>query len=207
MIDREPVDVVVADDHELVRAALVTHLHGTGWLRCVGEAGAGAEAISLVATLRPAIALVDLGLPDMTGFDVARAIAIEAPETRVLLVSSRISVELVHSGFDAGAWGYLSKVSSVELLSDAVRSVMDGVRYVDPEAGALLAPAVSGLLADDEIRVLEHMVAGRDDAAIASRLRVSVDEVAAAVASLLDKLECSSRAAAIDRAIRQGLAE
>jgi DNA-binding NarL/FixJ family response regulator len=199
--------VVVADDHEFVRAAIVAQLEGAGWMRCVGEAGSGAGAIELVERLRPPIALVDVGLPDTSGFEVARAVARGDAATRVILVSARISVELVERGFDAGAWGYLSKVSSVDLLDDAVRAVLDGVRFVDPEARTRIAPSIAGVLDDTELRVLEHMVTGHADEAIATRLRITVDEVAVVVGSMLAKLDCASRSAAIDRAIRQGLAE
>jgi DNA-binding NarL/FixJ family response regulator len=125
----------------------------------------------------------------------------------VVLVSSRISSALVQRGFDAGAWGYLSKVSSVELLPQALEAVVSGARYVDPEvAGDLLRPA-SELLSATELRVLEHMAAGRDDAAIAFQLELKSADVTRHVSSVIDKLGCDSRAAAISQAIREGMAE
>ncbi len=207
MIEPTPIDVVIADDHELVRAAIAVHLADGGRARCVGEAATGAEAIALIAELQPPVAFVDVGLPDMEGFDVVEAIVEAGLPTRVVLVSSRISSALVQRGFDAGAWGYLSKVSSVELLPQALDAVVAGARYVDPEvAGDLLQPA-SELLSATELRVLEHMAAGRDDAAIAFQLQLDAAAVTDHVASLIDKLGCSTRASAISHAIREGMAE
>jgi DNA-binding NarL/FixJ family response regulator len=207
MIDRTLIDIVVADDHELVRSAIVAHLVGTGRMRCVGEAGTGEEAIELITQLAPAVTLVDIGLPDRDGFDVTRVVTGLGIPTRILLVSSRISSELVQRGFDSGADGYLSKVSSVELLPDAVDAVLSGVRYVDPEvANGFPATSVPKLDADER-RVLEHLVAGRGDAAIAFELQLAVEVVAAQVDALVAKLGCDSRAATIDHAVRFGLVE
>jgi DNA-binding NarL/FixJ family response regulator len=207
MIGREQVDIVIADDHELVRAALAAHLTSEGRARCVGEAGTAAEAIDLIVARAPQVAFVDVGLPDADGFDVVRAVVAAGVRTRVVLVSSRISAALVQQGFDAGAWGYLSKVSSVELLPHALESVVGGVRYVDPEvAGDLRLPAAD-LLDPTELRVLEHLAEGREDEAIARQLRLDLAAVATHVDSLLGKLGCATRAEAVGHAIREGFAE
>jgi DNA-binding NarL/FixJ family response regulator len=176
-------------------------------MRCIGEAGTGIEAIDLIARLEPAVALVDVGLPDMDGFDVVRAVVAAGVETRIVLISSRISAELVQRGFDAGAAGYLSKVSSVELLPNAVDVVMSGACYVDPEVGDVQPGSPVPVLDVHERRVLEQLAAGRDDEAIAFQLRLDVAEVAAHVDSLIGKLRCDSRSAVIDHAVRFGLAE
>ncbi len=207
MTTHDPIDVVIADDHELVRAAIAAHLARDDRARCVGEAGTGAEAIELIRALAPPVAFVDVGLPDMDGFDVVEAIVAAGSTTRVVLVSSRISSALVQRGFDAGAWGYLSKVSSVDLLPNALEAVANGTRYVDPEvAGDLLRPAAE-LLDPIELRVLEHMAAGRDDAAIAFQLELDADVIAAHVENVVRKLGCGTRAEAVCKAIREGMAE
>lgn len=207
MIEREPIDVVIADDHELIRSAIAAHLSSAGRARCVGEAATGTEAVDVIRELEPPVAFVDVGLPDLDGFGVVEAIVAAGLSTRVVLVSSRISRDLVQRGFDVGAWGYLSKVSSVDLLPHALDAVVGGARYVDPEvASDLFAPA-SALLDQTELRVLEHMAAGRDDGAIAFQLELDESEVAAHVAAVIDKLGCDTRAAAISQAIREGMAE
>ena len=207
MNEREPVEVVVADDHELVRIAIAAHLEGDGRARCVGEAATGAEAIELVRELRPAVAFVDVGLPDMEGFDVVRAVVAAGLATRVVLVSSHINSELVLRGFEAGAWGYLSKTSSAELLSSALGAVVGGAQYVDPEVAADLLRPAGELLDATELRALEHLAAGRDDAAIAFQLELAPEAVATLVASVLAKLGVATRADAIAQAIREGMAE
>ncbi len=207
MIERSPIDVVIADDHELVRAAIAAHLASEGRAHCVGEAATGAEAIELIRELAPPAAFVDVGLPDLDGFSVVEAIVAAGLDTRVVLVSSRISSALVQRGFDAGAWGYLSKVSSVDLLPHALDAVVGGARYVDPEVASDLFQPAAELLDTTELRVLEHMAAGRDDAAIAFQLELDSADVAAHVAAVIDKLGCDSRSAAISQAIREGMAE
>lgn len=207
MITRSPIDVVIADDHELVRAGIAAHLAGDGRARCVGEAATGADAIELITQLAPPVAFVDVGLPDMDGFAVVEALMAAGIATRVVLVSSRISSALVQRGFDAGAWGYLSKVSSVELLPQALDAVAAGTRYVDPEVASDLFSPSAEVLSTTELRVLEHMAAGRDDIAIAFQLELPSADVAGHVAAVIDKLGCESRSAAISQAIREGMAE
>lgn len=201
------VDVVVADDHELVRAAIAACIEQTGRMHCIAEAGTGTGAVARVLERAPAIALVDLGLPDIDGFEVTRRIAAAGSATRVILVSGRISTDLVQQAFDAGAWGYVSKVSSVDLLPDAIDAVVAGARYVDREVADDLARSVQDVLDDDELQVLAHMAAGRDDHAIAQQLRLDVGQVARHVDALLDKLGYASRDAAVSHAILQGMAE
>lgn len=203
----QPIGVVVADDHELVRSAIVSHIVATGRMRCVGEAGTGADAIDMIVRHAPAAALVDVGLPDMNGFDVVRAVVDAGVPTRIVLVSSRISADLVQQGFDAGAAGYLSKVSSVELLPSAVDAVLSGRRYVDPEMWSELSHAVVSVLDGDERRVLDQLAAGRDDAAIAFQLDLEVAAVAGHVDALIERFGCASRADVIDRAVRFGLVD
>jgi DNA-binding NarL/FixJ family response regulator len=206
-MERTPIAVVIADDHELVRAAIAAHLASDGRAQCVGEAATGADAIELIRELAPPVAFVDVGLPDMDGFDVVAAIVAAGLDTRVVLVSSRISSALVQRGFDVGAWGYLSKVSSVDLLPHALETVVAGSRYVDPEVASDLFQPAAELLSPAELGVLEHMAAGRDDASIAFQLGLDVDLVATHVAAVVDKLGCDSRSSAISQAIREGMAE
>ena len=207
MIERAPIDVVIADDHELVRAGIAAHLASDGRARCIGEAATGAAAIEIISELAPPIAFVDVGLPDMDGFAVVEAIVAAGIDTRVVLVSSRISSALVQRGFDVGAWGYLSKVSSVDLLPDAMEAVVAGARYVDPEVASELFGPSAEVLSATELRVLEHMAAGRDDAAIAFHLGGTPRDAAVQVAAVIDKLGCETRTAAISQAIREGMAE
>ncbi|MCB0879371.1 MAG: response regulator transcription factor [Thermoleophilia bacterium] len=207
MIERSPIGVVVADDHELVRTAFVLHMKRSERLHCVAQAATGAEAVAQVVDQRPQVALVDVGLPDIDGFDVTRRVGELDVPTRVVLVSSRISTVLVQQGFDAGAWGYLSKASSMERLVDAIEAVAGGVRYVDPDVSAELVQPVAELLDPVEVLVLEQMVTGRDDAAIAWALELEVETVCGHVESLVDKLGCATRGEAVNRAVLQGAAE
>jgi DNA-binding NarL/FixJ family response regulator len=202
------IDVAIADDHELVRDALTACVEATGRMRVVAGVGTGRAAVELVlAGDPPDVLLVDLGLPDLDGLDVVRRLVAAGSPTRAIVVSGRISADLVRTALDAGALGYVSKVSSVDLLPRAIDAVHAGSRFVDPEVAPHLAPDVREVLDPRELHVLEHLTAGRDDPTIAARLRIDEQELAACIDSLLHKLGCETRGAAVSCANLQAVAE
>lgn len=130
----EPIRILVADDHAVVRQGLRLFLDLQPDLTVVGEASDGAEALEQVKALRPDLVLMDLSMPGTDGVQATRALRAELPETKVLVLTSFTDDEHVVAALQAGAAGYLLKDSRPEEVADAVRSVSRGDPFLDAEA-------------------------------------------------------------------------
>ena len=123
--------VLVVDDDELVRRGISDWLEASG-LEVVGTAENANECLKLVCEVKPDIAVVDILLPGVSGIELVRQLAQEAPETKSLVLSGAATCELVFEAYEAGARGYLPKQSSSEELSYAISQVLEGKWYLSP---------------------------------------------------------------------------
>ena len=128
--------VLVVDDHAVVRTGTRQVLETSGDISVVGEAGDGKGALTLVDRLEPDIVLVDVGLPDGSGIDVARRVITAHPNVRVVMLSACDDDELVHDAWEAGVAGYLLKTIPRDELICAVRAAGRGTRVLDPVLSA-----------------------------------------------------------------------
>ena len=129
----EKLRVVVVDDHDLVREGLKRVIDDEDDMETVGEARNGEEAIRVVGALLPAIVLVDVSMPGMSGMDVTRAIRAASPGVHVIGVTRHRERGFVNAMLGAGALGYVLKQSPSAELIRAVRSVAVGREYLDRE--------------------------------------------------------------------------
>ena len=199
----ELIRVALCDDHAVVRGGLRRILAEEPDLEVVGEAGNGTAAIAIAAATAPAVFVMDLGLPDMSGIEATRRVIQASPETRVLVLTVHDDVAYLRQAFDAGAHGYLVKdAADVELVL-AVRQVAAGRLYVHPRLGAmLLGPAAStgrasgpgGELSEREQTVLRLVALGYTNSEIANELYVSVRTVESHRAHVHQKLGIKARA-------------
>jgi DNA-binding NarL/FixJ family response regulator len=125
-----PLNLLLADDHRIVRQGLHELLKRESDFRLVGEAADGLEAIRLVERLKPDILVLDLMLPNLNGLEVARRTVRESPRTRVVILSMHTSESYVVAALQAGASAYVCKESSSEELVTAIRRVAAGQRYL-----------------------------------------------------------------------------
>ncbi len=116
-------DVLVADDHEVIRFGLTTLLSAAPDMRVVGVADNGADAVALARRLHPDVVVMDLSMPVMDGISATEQVLEASPETRVLIVSVFSQPDVVEAAIAAGAHGYLDK-------SVAAEDVVDGIRYI-----------------------------------------------------------------------------
>jgi len=124
-----PIRILIADDHTVVRYGLKTILEAhEGWEVC-GQAKSGAEALALALQLRPHIAILDLNMPGMSGIDALRAIREQLPETQVVVLTLHFSEHLVREIVKAGARGYVMKSDADRDLVDAISAVAVGRSY------------------------------------------------------------------------------
>ena len=209
-VEQEPISVLVVDDHALHRDGTRRILEQYPDLEVVGEAASGEAALTLVDELRPAVVLLDIGLPGMNGIETARRIRQRHPEVRVLMVTAYDDEEYVRGAFDAGAAGYLSKTAPGRELVEAIRGVAAGGSVVQHELLNSLLNGRStplGALTQRELSVLQLLADGMHNKQIATRLGISVRTVERHCDSIYGKLGVSSRTEAVVRAISSNLVE
>ena len=192
-----PRRVFILDDHTVVRAGVRLLLDDEPDLVVVGESPSIAEFVS-----RPVeydVVVADLILPDASGEQVVTAVRNHAPAANVLILSMVDDVNAAALALRAGAVGYLTKDAAALELVDAVRSVAEGRRYLQPALGAQLATASSptgrsSVLRDDEVAVLRLLALGHTNAEVARLLGVSLRTVESRRARLFGKLGFRTRA-------------
>ena len=204
----EKITVLLVDDHSLVRRGFRRLLEDESDISVTGEASDGPEAIRLAKELQPRVAVLDCGLPGMSGLDVARQVAELCPRTAVLMLTIHSEETLVRQALDAGARGYLLK-SAVDLdLVTAVRRVAAGETVLDPQislTSVLKGERNSGLTAR-QLEILRLIVAGKSNKEIAAQLDLSANTVAVHRANIMDTLGIHNTAELVVYAIRTGLA-
>lgn len=198
------IGVLVVDDHAVVRQGLTAILSPRNGFEVIGEAADGKEAIQLEQELNPDIVVMDLVMPEMDGLEAIIAIKEQNPDARILALTSFEEQDQIAAVMAAGASGYLLKDSSAESLMQAVRSVCSGhlimsdkvLRAISDTANkqTFESPEPSDLdLTPREREVLQGIVDGLTNQAIAVQLGISVTTVRSHVSSILAKLNVSNR--------------
>ncbi|MGK5681266.1 response regulator [Actinoplanes sp. URMC 104] len=207
--------VLLVEDHPIYRDGLRTGLRPIDDVDVVGEAATAAEAVALTERLRPDVVLLDLGLPDRSGLEAARAIAAGDDAPAILVLTMRDDDGSVFAAIRAGAAGYLLKGADQDELVRAIRGVAAGEAVFGPGvAGRVLgragrdqggAPDPLGVgLTVREREILELMAAGWGNQTIARRLHVAPKTVRNQVSVLIAKLQAADRGEAIVRARAAG---
>jgi DNA-binding NarL/FixJ family response regulator len=205
---REPITVLLADDHPALRAGIRLRLEADAGFEVVEEASDGAAAIDGIARTDPQVALVDLRMPGIDGLELARIVTRDHPATRVVLLSALTEAQLVQRALDAGAWGYVAKESSLDVVVDAITTVAAGGRYFDPSLLAGLFTTTSGdRLTDREREVLQMAANGHQNKVIASALGLGEETVKTHLSSVMRKLDAASRTEAVAAALRRSIIE
>lgn len=213
MIALEAVRVLVVDDHVLVADGTRQLLDAEEDLEVVGQAGTVADALEIIERLSPAVAIVDLNLPDGSGLDLARAVVGDGRKTAVLIVTAYDDYAYVAEALDVGVAGYLLKTASARELVDAVRAAANGVFVLDRAVSGRLArrlrsaPSGTGRLTGRESDVLRLLAQGLANKVIAGELGLGVRTVEGHVSSLLSKLGVGSRTEAVLYALSHHLVE
>ncbi len=213
--DNERIRVLVVDDHDLFRTGLASLLASTPGIEVVGNASGGLSGISMAAELRPDVVLMDVRMPDLSGFEATRAIVESDPGVRVVMLTVIPEGEGIAAAIEAGASGYLAKDTSIDNLVMAVRAAAKGGAFLSPAAADILlrrprhedasrAPTPADLLTAREREVLQLIAQGLENAQIAQTLDISSRTVKNHVSSILAKLGLPSRVQAAVYAVRHG---
>lgn len=198
--------VLVVDDHNVVRQGLVALLKVVDGLEVVGEAADGVEAIAQFRKHRPAITLIDLRLPRMSGVEVIQRLRQEEPQARFIVLTTYDGDEDIYRALKAGAKAYLLKGMTTDELVTAIRAVHAGKSHIPAAIAERLAERVgSEDLTQRELDVLEQIVNGKSNKEIGTELDISEATVKTHINSLLSKLGVTDRTQAATAAIRRGI--
>jgi len=210
-----PVRVLVADDHELVRAGFRSLLQAIDGVEVVAEADDGLRAIELVRTHRPNLVLMDIAMSGLNGLEAASRIVKEFPQVRVIILSMHKSEEYVLQALRNGASGYLLKDASPSELELAIRTVIRGDTYLTPVISRQVIEGYlrrldpekspSDLLTPRQREILQLIAEGLTTKAIADRLHVSVKTVETHRSQLMERLKIHDVPGLVRYAIRTGL--
>ena len=202
----EPIRVLVVEDHHVVRQGLVALLSVVDGLEVVGQAGDGVEAITQFRKHQPAITLIDLRLPRLSGVEVIERIRMETPGARFIVLTTYDGDEDIYRDLQAGARAYLLKGMTSEELIATIRTVHAGKQHIPPAVAQRLAERMgTEELTQREFDVLEEIVRGKSNKEIAAELAISEATVKTHINSLLSKLGVSDRTQAATAAIQRGI--
>lgn len=201
------ITVLLADDHTLVRRGFRRLLEDDPAITVVGEASDGSEAVTLAASLKPQVVVMDCAMPGTSGLVATKQILQRAPETAVLMLSMHSEATLVRQALDSGARGYILKDALDLDLAAAVKKAAAGETVLDPKLtppAALKGERDHGLSAR-ELEVLRLICDGLSNRAIAGKLKLSVNTVAVHRANIMKTLGVHKTAELVMYAIQNGL--
>jgi two-component system, NarL family, response regulator LiaR len=209
----QPITVVLVEDHALTRTGLRTALEATAGVRVLAEASDGIGAEAVIVRERPAVAIIDIGLPGRDGVALTRAVKTAAPQTRVVILTMHELDEEVLAALSAGADAYCVKSSDASTVIDAVRIVAGGGAYFDPRIAHVVlrrlgapspAPSTDSPLTPRELDVLRLIADGVGNVEIAERLNIGLGTVKGHIRDILEKLSAADRTQAAVNAMRRG---
>jgi DNA-binding NarL/FixJ family response regulator len=212
------IGVLIVDDHEVVRRGLVGFLGTEPDIEIVGEAADGGDALAQLAKLGddelPRVVLMDLHMEPIGGVEATAEIRARYEQVEVVVLTSFLDAEDVHSALAAGASGYLLKDADADEVAGAIRAADQGELHLDPAVAkrltaSLRAPDREDLgaeLTEREREILRMVAAGKANKQIAAELVISERTARTHVSNILRKLNLSSRTQAALWAVREGLA-
>jgi DNA-binding NarL/FixJ family response regulator len=210
--------ILVADDHELLRRGVQEVLHSQRGWKVVAHAVNGREAVEKAIIFKPHVAVIDISMPQLDGFEVTRLIRTQIPKTKVVVLTSYESDQIVQRALDAGAHGFILKSDLAECLVKAVKSVSQGNLFLTPKVSeivleGLLKPRGQFLQSDPEraritpreSEIVRLLAQGKTNKEIATLLGITVRTVETHRSKIMLKLGLHSVVELIHYAVRNGI--
>jgi DNA-binding NarL/FixJ family response regulator len=206
--------VLLADDHALFRAGVCALLADEGDFEVAGEAATAAETLRLAREEPFDILLLDISLPDRSGIDILRQLRAHRPELPILILSAFPEEQYALNLLRAGANGYLSKDAVPQQVVQAIRTLLQGRKYISPALAQLIAEDFEGdsrpphaKLSEREFQVFCKLAAGKSVGDIASELHISNKTVSTYRARVLEKMRAQSNADLTYYAVKNGIVQ
>lgn len=200
------INVVIIDDHVVVRAGLRYIIEADKELRFAGEFGGGKGAVDFVKEKNPDVILLDVRMPDRNGIEVLNDIMKVRPNSRVVMLTTSNTEEDIFRAIEDGALGYVMKESPIEMISNAIRSAMAGDVFMADDVRQIYETrkCTKGL-SGRETEVLSHAAKGANNREIAKAMGLSENSVKMFLKRAFFKLGASNRAEAVQLAVKRGL--
>lgn len=206
------INVLLVDDHEMVRLGVSSYLSIQDDIEVIGEAENGRVGYEKALELRPDVILMDLVMDEMDGIESTKLILKDWPDAKIIIVTSFIDDEKVYPAIEAGAAGYLLKTSTAHEIAEAIRATQRGERVLEPEVTTKMmdrltnrTPILHGDLTNREQEVLLLIAEGKSNQEIADSLFITLKTVKTHVSNILSKLEVEDRTQATIYAFKHGL--
>lgn len=208
----ETVRIVIADDHPMLRQAVALAVAADDGIEVVGEAADGEQALEICRAVKPDVLVLDLMLPKLDGFEVARRLHAEDAQTRILILTARDDSRALLDSMKAQVDGFLDKSTALETIVDLIREVASGMKVFSDEdrrraaaefgrfvRHARASSQMAHVMTDREREVLKLMVGGLTTRQMATRLDVSQRTIESHIKNLYRKLDVRSRVQAVAR--------
>lgn len=206
METRDRIKVLIVDDHPIVRVGIAAIINARADMTTVAHAGTAEEAIVLFEKHQPDITLMDLRLPGMSGVDAIRSIRMRDPKACFVVLTTYEGDEDIYQALEAGARAYVIKGMPHEALTDALRRVHNGGRFLPPPVSRALASRTPDSdLSSREREVLRLLTRGKTNKEIAADLGITVATVKCHVSVILMRLQVADRTQAVVTALQRGL--
>ncbi|WP_090085062.1 response regulator [Lentibacillus persicus] len=207
------INVLFADDHEMVRIGVTAYLSAQSDINVTAEADDGGEAVRLALELRPDIILMDLVMKEMDGIEATKQIIEQWPEAKIIVVTSFLDDEKVYPALEAGAISYMLKTSKASEIAKAIRKTYDGESILEPEVTGKIMNRMRKKRTDNlhdqltnrEMEVLMLVAQGKTNQEIAEELFIALKTVKVHISNILGKLEVQDRTQAVIYAFKHNL--
>jgi two-component system, NarL family, response regulator NreC len=209
------VTIILADDHKLVRQGMHSLLTEQPGFEVIGEAANGQEALTLIETLSPDIAILDVMMPTLNGIETAKLASQRGLTTRIIFLSMHANATYAVRALQSGALAYVLKDSDFSEILQAIENALDGRRYLSKEIAdevfEMLLNADTGkedslsTLSPREREILQLIAEGNTNAVVAERLTLSVRTVESHRSNIMRKLRLTSHSDLVKYAINKGL--
>ncbi|AIF44080.1 response regulator transcription factor [Virgibacillus sp. SK37] len=207
------INVLFADDHEMVRIGVSAYLSAQKDINVTAEADDGGEAVRLALKLKPDIILMDLVMKEMDGIEATRQIIQQWPEAKIIIVTSFLDDDKVYPALEAGAASYMLKTSKASEIAEAIRATYQGQSILEPEVTGKIMNRMRSKndeylhnqLTDRETEILLLIAQGKSNQEIADELFIAVKTVKVHVSNILGKLQVQDRTQAVIYAFNNNL--